>query len=162
VGNIKLEVGKLSKHWERAVCERSPPLFPKGTSPLEDHKPAPSAGTFPPPQADPKPSSASGHPSASDKVDGPRGHNFDNYHLEGGFGSVTTVAHPLVRGAFRLPTPATNAADSSPHKSALTGMFPHDSGIRSNNHSAASMGRLPKLNFPTFDGSDPTCGLIDA
>jgi hypothetical protein len=152
VGDIKLEVGKLSKHWERAIRERSPPLLPTGTSPLEDPKPAPSAAMFPSLRADPKPSSASGRPSASDKVNGPRGHCFDNYHREGGFGSVATVAHPPVKGAFRLPTPPTIDLDTSHVPRPKHFAHPVGSG-------GGGQGRLPKLNFPSFDGTDPKLWL---
>jgi hypothetical protein len=38
VDDIKLEVGKLSKHWGRSVRERSPPLIPSSASPVVDPK----------------------------------------------------------------------------------------------------------------------------
>jgi hypothetical protein len=49
--------------------------------------------------------SASERPSASGQADRPNGHNVDNFHREDGFGLVTTVVHPPVKGACRLPTP---------------------------------------------------------
>jgi hypothetical protein len=34
VDDIRLEVGKLSKHWERTLRARSPPLLPQGPAPM--------------------------------------------------------------------------------------------------------------------------------
>jgi hypothetical protein len=128
--DVCLEVSKLSKNRERAMRDRSPPLLP----------------TVPPSSRDPMLqlqehfiySSASGRPPAADFVDSPSGHCSDNYHRVDGFGSITTVAHPPVKGAYSLPSP------------------PLHDYVK---HSIGNLGRLPKLNFPKFDGVDPKLWL---
>jgi hypothetical protein len=49
--------------------------------------------------------SSFGRMSALDKDDRPNGHSFDNYYRADGYGSITTLVHPPVKGAFKLPTP---------------------------------------------------------
>jgi uncharacterized protein YukE len=105
VDDIKLEVGKLSKHWERSVRERSPPLILSGASPAVDPKNTPVIHKPLLPSGDLCPSSVSGRPSAADIADRPHGHSLDNLYREGVYGSVTTIVHPPVKGACRLPTP---------------------------------------------------------
>ncbi|KAF8783950.1 hypothetical protein HU200_000125 [Digitaria exilis] len=69
VDTVRLEVGKLSKHWERSVMDREAPI-------LETVIPA------------------AGRPSAAGEADRPHGHRVDSVHREGVYGSVTTVEHP--------------------------------------------------------------------
>ena len=83
VDDLKLEVRKLNKHFERAVVNNVPPA----------------AGIFP------VPASASARPPAGSNADGPVGHREDYSHWEDGFGSVTTLLHPPVTGALPIPTP---------------------------------------------------------
>jgi hypothetical protein len=115
VDDIRVEVGKISKHWERAVRERSPPILPtmpSSSTPPSSTLPA-SAYVLPQPSGDLQRhslealriSSESGRPSAADKTDRPHGHRFDNYHRADGYGSVTTLVHPPVKGACKLPSP---------------------------------------------------------
>jgi hypothetical protein len=105
VDDIKLEVGKLSRHWERLVRERSPALIPTSASPPVDSKNTPGVHKQLLQFGDFKPSSTFRRPSAADITDRPNGHSSDNLNRECGYGSVTTIAHPPVTGAFRLPTP---------------------------------------------------------
>jgi hypothetical protein len=107
VDDIWIEVGKLSKHWEHVVRERSPPLLPIVPSSSTPPAWAPQAPMYglPHPAEDPKSSSTPERPSATGNVDRPNGHRFDNHHREGGYGSVTTIVHPPVTGACKLPTP---------------------------------------------------------
>jgi hypothetical protein len=129
--DVRLEVGKFSKNWERALHDRSPPLLP----------------TAPPPSQDPKiqlhehvhNSSVSGHPPAADFADRPSGHGYDNFYRADGFGSITTVAHPPIKGAYRLPIPLPlPEAPPTPN---------FGNYGRSSENFGGDQGRLPKLNF---------------
>jgi hypothetical protein len=150
VDDIKLEVGKLSRQWERSLCERSPPLIPSGASPSVDPKNTPVIHKSLLPRGDVRPSSASGRPSAADIADRPHGHSLDNLYREGGYGSVTTIVHPPVKGVCRLPTP--------PPKCSIP-LFSQEISTRPVVHAGSGQGRLPKLNFPSFDGTDPKLWL---
>jgi hypothetical protein len=141
--DVRLEVDKLSKHWEHALRERSPPLFPTAPQPPEDpllklHEHFIS-------------SLASERPPAADITDRPHGHCYDNCYREDGFGSVTTLVHPPVKGACRLPTAPSHSVH---HVKANSGDYHRSASTHAN-----SIGRLPKLNFPTFDGADPKLWL---
>jgi hypothetical protein len=112
VDDIRLEVGKLSKFYERSVRGRSPPLLPTGSpsvaagaSATASPSPPPVGGGTPPHSQVLKIQSVSERPSAPGMANMPSGHDFNNCHREDGFGSVTTVVHPPVKGVFRLPTP---------------------------------------------------------
>lgn len=74
VDDIRLEVNKLNKHWERAMLERTqqPPLCPNPPPP--EHLPAPGFA---------------GKPS---------GHRVDPHYREGDHGVITAVVHPPVKG----------------------------------------------------------------
>jgi hypothetical protein len=108
---------------------------------------------LPHPAEDPKSSSTPERPSAVGNVDRPNRHRFNNHHREGGYESVTTVVHPPVTGACKLPTPP-----PSPN-------FPHNSlsfaghRWRTSSSSSAGSGRLPKMNFPQFDTENPKLWL---
>jgi hypothetical protein len=77
--DMKLAVRKLNKYLERVVID-SPPSKSDSIFKL--------------------PESASARPSAGFTADGPHGHREDPRHREDGFGSVTTLAHPPVKGVF--------------------------------------------------------------
>jgi hypothetical protein len=104
IDDIRLEVGKLSKHWERTLRDRSPPLLPQGSAPMVSG--ASTATTLPcqdftvPLSQGVHLPSASERPPASDNVDRLSGNRFDKSHREDGFGSVTTLVHPPVKGAL--------------------------------------------------------------
>jgi hypothetical protein len=161
VDDICLEVGKLSKFYERSVRERSPPLFPVGspsaaagasatTSPF----PSPTGGGIPPHSQVLKIQSASERPSAPGMADRPSGHGFDNSYREDGFSSVTTVVHAPVKGAFRLPTPAPSPKPSK----CVVPSFGYAARF-ANSAGSGGSGRLPKLNFPSFNGENPKLWL---
>lgn len=128
VDDIKLEVGKLSKHWERAVRARSPPII-----------------------LTPAPTPVAVHTSTPHTTDKPHGHRVDNSPREGDFGSVTTIVHPPANGVYRLPTPPPKPSAPPPPSPVprWRGYSPGNSGS----------GRLPKLNFPAFDGDNPKLWL---
>jgi hypothetical protein len=152
VDDIKLEVGKLPKHLERSMHERSPPLIPLGTSLAAEPKTTPAVNKMLLPYGDLKSSSASGRPSAADIADRPNRHILDNQYREGGYGSVTTIVHPPVKGACPLPIPP-----SKSYSSPIPG-----SEYRPRSASplvSGGVGRLPKLNFPSFDGNNPKLWL---
>ncbi|KAK8453717.1 hypothetical protein SEVIR_5G331450v4 [Setaria viridis] len=83
VDDIRLEVRKLSKHWERVVLNRPPPLLE--TTP-----------------------SAAERPSATSEANRPNGHRDDKFHREDGYGSVTTIVQPPSRVRYAPPHPHTH------------------------------------------------------
>jgi hypothetical protein len=160
VDDIRVEVGKVSKLWERVVRERSPPLLPtvpSSSTPPSSTLPA-SAYVLPQPLGDLQRqslesleiSSESGRPSAADKTDRPHGHRFDNYLWEDGYGSVTTLVHPLVKGACKLPSPP-----QSPKFVENSMPF---AGHRWRSANPTSAGRLPKMNFLSLMAVIPSFG----
>jgi hypothetical protein len=98
-------------------------------------------------------SSAPERPFASGQADRPIGHSVDNFHREDGFGLVTTVVHPPVKGACRLPTPPI------PPQPGRFNTLGSSLGGHSQNVGGGGTGRLPKLNFPPFDGDNPKLWL---
>lgn len=90
VDSVRLEVGKLSKHWERSVMHRGAPIL--GTS-----------------------FTAAGRPSATGEADKPRGHRVDSASRAGDFGSVTTVVHPPVKGTISSPDPIVDNMNAQFH-----------------------------------------------
>jgi hypothetical protein len=167
VDDIRMEVGKLSKHWERVVRARSPPLLPISSPLQSDSRPTPpgfAVQPLPHPPGDPqqpKPpdlicGSASWRPPASDKADRPHGHREDVYYREDDYGSVTTLAHPPVKGACKLSTPP-----PSPRMLVRSVLFPGNRA-RDSTSGCSGMGKLPKMNFPQFDGDNPKLWLSRA
>lgn len=132
INDIRVEVGQLSKHWERSVFEHGP----KETALLE------------------KPGSASARPSARDHADGPGGHREDSTHRDTGFGSVLTYTHVPDKGQFHSqpPTPSFRKSHS------LSPNF-EPSHWGSGNSTDQFVGKLPKLTFPSFDGDNPKLWL---
>jgi hypothetical protein len=154
VDDIRLEVRKLSKLCERSVRERSPAIF-SSTAPASALGTAAVAGgaLHSPPQVL-KISSAPERPFAPGQADRPIGHSVDNFHREDGFGLVTTVVHPPVKGACRLPTPPI------PPQPGRFNTLGSSLGGHSQNVGGGGTGRLPKLNFPPFDGDNPSSGSL--
>jgi hypothetical protein len=76
IDDLRLEVGKVSKHWERAVVDKSTAM----TGVLAPTPPAVE------------------RPSAGAIANSPCGHRFKMRNREDGFGSVTTLLHPSVKG----------------------------------------------------------------
>ncbi|CAO2169811.1 unnamed protein product [Urochloa humidicola] len=131
ISDIRLQMGKLNKHWERTLLDRNAPLFPS-TPPAGDH-------TSP----HPSPSSAAGRISATGEADRPHGHHVANCNRADGFGSVTTVIHPPVKGM---------SSDSFP---SLCHTVPNLQPVFPDRFKAGASEKLPKLNFPWFDGDSP-------
>ncbi|CAO2151592.1 unnamed protein product [Urochloa humidicola] len=126
--DIRLEVGKISKNWERAVMDpRLPPVLPTPAS-----SPA-----------------AAQRPHASSGAVRPIGNQVANSLREDGFGSFSNTPHSPTNGAFRLPTPQLDVSvlptPSNRWKSASPG--------------CGNSSKLPKLNFPVFDGENPKLWL---
>ncbi|WVZ88489.1 hypothetical protein U9M48_035006 [Paspalum notatum var. saurae] len=132
VDDIKLEVNKLSKHWERAVLDK--PLDSKGVL-----APSPTAAERPP---------------AGSTAERPYGHRVESAHRDDGYGGVYTMDHHPVKGAYT----ALPSHPPSPHKPLKVGhnsWSSHGAGGSGGGHT----GRLPKLNFPVFDGENPKLWL---
>ncbi|RLN30976.1 uncharacterized protein C2845_PM05G36120 [Panicum miliaceum] len=119
VDDLKLEVSKLSKHWERSVLNQAPPVPLLSSSPLM----------------------AAGDSSAGHTAEPPRGHRDELMRRADGYGSVTTVIHPPVKGT----------CTSQP----LLPFNPRPACGDGGNFGGHSGGKLPKLNFPIFDGENP-------
>lgn len=80
---VKMEVGKLNKHWDRSVCDKAamdPGLIPS-------------------------PSLAIGRHPSLDGVDGPDGHRVDSSSRDRGFGFVMAFSHVPVKGTSDPPPP---------------------------------------------------------
>lgn len=94
----------------------------------------------------PNPKSASGRPYAMDpSANGPSGHRADTHHRDEGFGTVFTQFPIPVKGTTHPPS-------SIPHK---------PSSCSYDSHSDFSLrGKLPKLNFPNFEGNNPKLWLF--
>lgn len=123
---VRLEVGKLSKHWERSVMDRNTPLLDTVTP-------------------------AAGRPPAAGEADRPNGHRVHPSPREGVYGSVTTVEHPPAKGMSCLPDPPVSSMNTQ---------FYHYSGHPGHgSNDDLSWTRLPKLNFPSFDGDNPKLWL---
>ena len=94
VDDVKLELGKVTRFWDRSFRERAvpePPIFPTPQSATE-HLPAPTG------------------------ADGPAGHRVETQYWDEGFGSVLIHTHVPVKGALShsspLPLPSTNHVSS--------------------------------------------------
>lgn len=126
---VKMEVSKLTKHWDRSVRERSamdPGLMPHPLS---------ASGRPPPPP---------------DGADGPDGHRMDSSSRDRRFGSVLTYTHVPVKGTLDASPPDPQfhrVHEQSGHRGSN---FSHQSN---------SMGKLPKLPFPVFVGDNPKLWL---
>lgn len=126
VDSIRLEMRKLSKHWERSVLDRATPIL----------ETAPSVAR---------------RSSAAGGTELPQGHRVDPEFREGGFGSVTAVVHSPANGTAISP---------DLHSLSMNTQFHRFSGHPAyGGDSEWSMGRLPKLNFPSFDGENPKLWL---
>ncbi|WVZ49036.1 hypothetical protein U9M48_000418 [Paspalum notatum var. saurae] len=122
IDDVKFEIERIGRTWSRAAPEY----------------PAPERGILP------LPKSAMERPPAPEYIaDGPAGHRLPPHHRVDGYGSVFTVSHHQVKGAYNHPPPP-------PHPPDL-----HSPGWGSPPFGTASSGRLPKLQFPSFDGDHP-------
>ncbi|CAN6294759.1 unnamed protein product [Urochloa humidicola] len=129
--DIRLEVSKISRNWEHALLDPRRPGTPVLPTPAMPHP-------------------ALEHPSALLEAPRPNGHHIEQSAREDGFGSVTTVIHPPAKGT---PIPPPPKLPSVPTNSIPRTRFGSSSG------SGADLGKLPKLNFPYFDGENPKLWL---
>jgi hypothetical protein len=93
--------------------------------------------------------SAPACPSTGSVVDGPNGHRSANDNRDCGFGHVYTQFHDPVKGTILPPFPKFHSLIES-----VLG----DSARFTNNFGSESrvpLGKLPKINFPEFDGENP-------
>ncbi|XP_062198590.1 uncharacterized protein LOC133901296 [Phragmites australis] len=97
-----------------------------------------SAGILAPPEM------AGQRPPAGDSAIGLHGHRENSDHREHVFGSVATLTHLPVRGTTQSPTPHSTS-----------GFRPMDSFMHSSFSSSHLGPKLPKMNFPEFDGENP-------
>ncbi|KAJ1288251.1 hypothetical protein BS78_02G076300 [Paspalum vaginatum] len=127
VDDMRLNVGKLSKFCERSAVE----------------KPIDMTGVLTPNSS----SAAAARPSAAGTTAArPNGHRVELNSWADGFGVVTTLDHLPANGA--LPPPNSH--------SRVVGLDHSASGARAYGRDCDSgRGKLPKLHFPQFDGSQP-------
>lgn len=91
--DLRLEVGKVTKHWECAVFDKSTAML----------------GVLAPM------SPATDRQSVASTTISAHGHHVDMNHREDGFGSITTLVHPLVKGTcFQLPSTPVQLGDGVP------------------------------------------------
>ncbi|WVZ96162.1 hypothetical protein U9M48_041833 [Paspalum notatum var. saurae] len=123
IDDIKLEMHKLARAWEYPAPER--PAAGRGILPLPE-------------------SAMERLPAPNYYADGPNGHRLPPHNRDDGFGSVFTIPHHPVKGAYSPPLPPPTPPPGLGH--ARWGSHPFGAG---------STGKLPKLQFPSFDGDNP-------
>jgi hypothetical protein len=128
--DLRLEVGKISKHWKRVVTDKT-------TWMVDVLAPSPSAVER----------SLVGVPAVS-----AHGHRVDSWPREDGFGSVTTLLHPSAKGTCSpgFPPLVLRNSEIPPHR-----VLPQYGDVPSSGMGGVIRGRLPKLNFLVFDGENP-------
>jgi hypothetical protein len=130
IDDLRLRLTKLDKYWNRSIADNvtEPALFNEPPVKLEQH-----AAT-----------SSTGYMAAR-----PNGRRIDNHHREDGYGVVTTLAHSPVTGMAN----STDPPDPPPklHGTAADLIQAHN---RPSDLPPNSTGKLPKMNFPSFDGTD--------
>ena len=128
ISKSKLEVSKISRNWERAILEQpasTPGVFAVAPSAVE-------------------------RPFVNAPANLPNGHCVDNHHRESGFGVVSTLIHSPVKGMPPFPNPPSprsvfQSTDDPGVRSGTTGV----------GHNGFQSPKLPKFDFPKFDGSQP-------
>jgi hypothetical protein len=87
--------------------------------------------------------------SAGFTADGPNGHRSVNDNRDCGFRRVYTQIHDPVKGIVLFSLPKFHSQiESAPGDSArFMNNFGFESGV--------PLGKLPKINFPKFDGENP-------
>jgi hypothetical protein len=132
--DLRLEVGKVTKHCECVVFDKSTAML----------------GVLAPT------SSAADRPSVASTTISPHGHRVDMNHREDGFGSITTLLHPLVKGTcFQLPSTPVQLGDGVPVPASGVLGGPSSRVGTVFQSSSVDLGHLPKLNFPVFDEENP-------
>jgi hypothetical protein len=127
VDNLRLHLTKLDQYWNRSIADNitEPALFNEPPVKSEQH-----AAT-----------SYAGYMAAW-----PNGHRIDNHHREDGYGVVTTLAHSPVMSMPNPPDPPPKL-----HGAATDLIQAHN---RPPDLPPNPTGKLPKMNFPSFDGTD--------
>ena len=136
VSKTKLEISKISRNWERAILDQpatSPSVFAAAPANIE-------------------------RPSAGAPATSPNGHRVDNSNRESGFGVVSTLVHSPVTG-MNPPPSGFSSVSSMPPPLSLAMPPPIDHGFHSGStavgHNGFQSPKLPKFDFPKFDGSQP-------
>jgi hypothetical protein len=93
--------------------------------------------------------SASARPPARVIADGPVVHHSANGHRDCGYGRVYTHTHDLVKGTIPTPPPMFLVPFESTEGESARFTPNFSSGSR------VPFGKLPKINFPMFDGENP-------
>lgn len=184
---LELEVGKISKYWERSMVDAlsaTPGVFAPAPPPkyasapaspsavIHDTKPVISP-TFKSAVHDKLKSAvhgdfqAAGRASAGVTAEPPHGHHVDNWTREGDLGVVTTLIPPLGKGTLScrppspLPLPCPPLRPPPPHPPQ-----PHQGGHWELSHQGGSggghTGKLPKFDFPRFEGDHPKLWIKQA
>ncbi|CAN6166876.1 unnamed protein product [Urochloa humidicola] len=130
--DIRLEVNKISKNWERALLHPRHPDAPVLPTPV-----------LPTQEASPQ---VIERPSAQNEASRPYGHHANNFTREDGFGSVSTWIHSPAKGMTIPQPPKSHGFDCSFSQHLRSG-------------SSGELGKLPKLNFPYFEGENPKLWL---
>jgi hypothetical protein len=130
VDDMRLRLGKLDKFWARSVLETASPF----TEP----------GIFTDPNV--KSEQHAAPTSAGYQAARPIGHRVDLHHLEDGHGVVTTHVHSPVTGMDALPETPPRIFGTAPDLF-LSRNRPPETHYN-------PTGKLPKLSFPSFDGTD--------
>jgi hypothetical protein len=92
-------------------------------------------------------------PPGGSTCNSPHGHCIDKHYWEDGFGSVTTLIPPSIKGMPPLPSPVSVPMLGEPRE------FPSEHHRRKwscgGGPLMASHDNLPKLNFLVFNGENP-------
>lgn len=128
--DLRLEVTKLNRHWDRAVKENSV-MTPDIVTCSPDLAAARSPAGYP--------------------ANGPMGHSVASSHRDNGFGSVTTWTHVPVTGMI----PPTRFDVATPSSTVIRPVSTPRVDTPRHGHHPPLTGRLPKLLFPRFDGYNP-------
>jgi hypothetical protein len=128
LGSVKLELSKLNTYFDRDA---------KGASTSKS-----SMLQF---------RLASEQPPAGSTADGPNGHHVDQHYRDCGFDSVYTLTHDPIKGM--MPSPSFTI-DPVPNSMFTPCREPFRSASASSQGPRNWAGKLPKLNFPSFDGDN--------
>jgi hypothetical protein len=125
--DIKLELRKLNKQWDRSSLELA------GSDAGLLQRPEPGVPRAP---IGPLPA-------------GPMGHRVDSHPRDQGYGSVMTYLPDPVKGTHSIPHPS----DALKYSGSLFDSHQHRAPC--SEFQSRLFGKLPKLDFPAFDGENP-------
>jgi hypothetical protein len=89
-------------------------------------------------------------PTSASPADGPNDHRVENQHRDCGLGCVYTFTHDPVKGTVHSPQ-FLSRTNYTPELHAPRDPFASSFGQTSRN----AIGKLPKVNFPKFEGENP-------